>query len=129
MNNETNLQKNIMVCVTRQKNCDRLIARGEELRGGDDEIRLYVVHSVQNGHAFLGNPYEGEAMEYLFTAAQLAKAELTLLRSDDVEDALFDFAKTHGIRVIVMGASAEPGENIITRLQRRMPDVAFDITA
>lgn len=129
MNGETNTQKNIMVCVTRQKTCDRLISRGEELRGGDENTHLYVVHSVQKGHNFLGIPYEGEAMEYLFTAAQLAKAELALLRSDDVESALFEFAKTHDIKVMVMGTAASQGENIVTRLQRRLPDVAFDIIA
>ena len=118
-----------MVCVTRQKTCDRLIARGEELRGGDENIHLYVVHGVPKGHNFLGNPYEGEAMEYLFTAAQLVKAELALLRADDVETALYEFAMTHDIKVMVMGAAAAPGESIVSRLQRRLPDVVFDITA
>ena len=129
MNGEKNTQRNIMVCVTRQKTCDRLISRGEELRGGEESTHLYVVHGVPKGHNFLGNPYEGEAMEYLFTAAQLVKAELALLRADDVETALYEFAQSHDIKVIVMGAAASSGESIVTRLQRRLPDVAFDIIA
>ena len=129
MNAETNCEKNIMVCVTRQKTCDRLIDRGQELRAGDESIHLYVVHCVPMGHNFLDSPYEGEAMEYLFTAAQLAGAELVLLRANDVESALVEFAQSHRVKVIVMGAATESGENIVTRLQRRLPDVALDITA
>lgn len=117
---------NIMVCVTRQKTCDRLIARGDELhrqQGG----AFHIVHCVQTGHNFLGNPYEGEALEYLFTAAQLAGADLSVLRAENVEDALVDYARQHGIGTIVMGMAGAPGESIVTRLQRRLSDVSFDV--
>lgn len=129
MENKKNEAKaNIMVCVTRQRTCDRLISRGENLKiEYDGKTELLVVHCVHTGHNFLGTPYEGEALEYLFTAAQLAGAELCMLRADDVDDALVDYAETHDVRTIVMGAAPEQGENIITRLQRRLPDVEFDI--
>ena len=120
-------KKEIMVCVTGQKTCDRLIARGEELRGGDSDTVLHVVHCVQTGRNFLGNPYEGEALEYLFTAAQLCGADLSMLRAENVDDALVEFAKDHSVDVIVMGAPSHPGESILTRLERRLPDVAFDV--
>ncbi|OQB20258.1 MAG: Universal stress protein family protein [Firmicutes bacterium ADurb.Bin182] len=117
----------IMVCVTYQKTCDKLISHGIKLNEGLN-APLYVVHCVQTGRNFLGNPYEGEALEYLFTAAQIAGGELTLLRKDNVDDALVDFAKIHDIGLIVMGSS--PGrhdDNIISRLKQRLPDVKFEI--
>ena len=70
------MKHNIMVCVTGPRTCDKLIARGME-RSADAEI--HVVHCVETGRNFMGTPFEGDAVEYLFTAAQLAGAELILL--------------------------------------------------
>ena len=78
----------------------------------------------------MGSPFEGDAVEYLFTAAQLAGAELILLRADDVEDALVNYAETKHINTIVMGASPSNGsdkESMEVRLQRRLPKVEVDI--
>lgn len=116
-----------MVCVTNQKSCDRLIARG--VKRGNGKASLHVVHCVQTGCNFMGTPFEGDAIEYLFTAAQLAGAELILLRAKNVEDALVDYANKHGITMMVLGASGPDGgeDSIVTRLQRRLPAVEFDI--
>ncbi len=114
-----------MVCVTGQRSCDRLIARGQERKGA--ETKLYVVHCVHTGKNFLDNPDEADAVEYLFTAAQLAGGELSMIRSDDVVDSLVQFANEHKIELIIMGATPTPGESIITKLQRQLIDVEFDI--
>ena len=118
----------IMVCVTNQRSCERLIRRGMELTG--DGIELHVVHCVQTGHNFMGTPFEADAIEYLFTAAQVAGAELTMLRADNVDDALVDYAQTNNVGLIVMGASPERNrgsDSIMLRLQRRLPGIMFDI--
>lgn len=116
----------IMVCVTRQKTCDRLISRGAELKS-ELNAQLHVVHCVQLGHNFLGNPDEGEALEYLFTAAQLAGGELSMLRAQNVEDALVEYAMNNSVGTIVMGAAPGPGDNIVSRLQKRLLDIEFDV--
>lgn len=118
----------IMVCVTNQRSCERLIRRGMEL--ADEGTGMHVVHCVQTGHNFMGTPFEADAIEYLFTAAQVAGAELTMLRADDVDDALVQYALDNNVGLIVMGASPERNrgaDSIILRLQRRLPDVMFDI--
>lgn len=117
-----------MVCVTNQKSCDRLIARGVE-RGNEGEAELRVVHCVHTSRNFMGTPFEGDAIEYLFTAAQLAGAELTLLRAPDVEDALVDYAEKNEITIMILGASGPGagGESLVARLQRRLPKVEFDV--
>ncbi len=117
---------NIMVCVTNTKTCDKLVARGME----HTNEGIHVVHCVEVGRNFLGTPFEGDAIEYLFTAAQLAGADLALLRAPNVDDALVEYASKHNIDTIIMGASESlknGGESIITRLQRRLPEVQFDI--
>ena len=80
----------------------------------------------------MNTPYEADAIEYLFTAAQLAGAELSLVRADNVDDALVNYAENHGIQLIVLGAGAASGANrepINLRLQRRLPGVEFDVVA
>lgn len=120
------MKHNIMVCVTGPRTCDKLISRGLE-RSTDSDI--HVVHCVETGRNFMGTPFEGDAVEYLFTAAQLAGAELILLRADNVDDALVEYAEKNGIDIIIMGASPTnlDHETIVTRLQRRLPNVEFDI--
>ena len=120
------MKHNTMVCVTGPRTCDKLIARGME-RSADSDI--HVVHCVETGRNFMGTPFEGDAVEYLFTAAQLAGAELILLRADNVDDALVEYAEKNGIDMIIMGASPTKldHETIVTRLQRRLPNVEFDI--
>ena len=117
---------NIMVCVTGQHTCDRLIARGLE-RG--EKADIHVVHCVETGRNFMGSPVEGDAVEYLFTAAQLAGAELILLRADDVEDALVNYAETNHINTIIRGASPKNNDKppLVVRLQRRLPEGEVDI--
>lgn len=124
-------QLNIMVCVTSQRSCDRLIARGIERAGtGQAPAFLHVVHCVETGRNFMNTPYEADAIEYLFTAAQLAGADLSLVRADDVDDALVEYAEQHGVQLIILGAGVPGGANrepINLRLQRRLPGVEFDV--
>jgi len=127
----------IMVCVTRQKTCARLIARGAELAKQQQTDALHVVHAVRVGDNFLNNPFQGEALEYLFEQAQSCNAELSVLRANDVVDALVDHAKTNRVTCIVIGAPGEQShlsglalqkkETILTRLEEQLPEMEFDI--
>ena len=135
----------VMVCVTGQRSCERLIMHGAErslvrlderesgapLRPGSTKILpLYIVHCVQTGQNFMNTLNEADAIEYLFTCAQVVDAELTILREDSVEDALARFAREHNVGVIVMGAPGENGAGkgkFAMRLQERLPDVEFDV--
>ena len=124
-------QLNIMVCVTSQRSCDKLIARGIERAGtGKQRAFLHVVHCVETGRNFMNTPYEADAIEYLFTAAQLAGADLSLVRADNVDDALVEYAEEHNVHIIVLGAGVPSGPNrepINLRLQRRLRGVEFDV--
>ncbi len=121
----------IMVCVTGQRSCDRLMARGAERAaeaGGG--ARLHVVHCVETGRKFMNATFESDAIEYLFTAAQLAGADLSLLRAENVDDALVTYATEHDVDLIILGegsAGMPMKDHIAMRLQRRLPGVRFDI--
>ncbi len=123
----------IMVCVTNQRSCDRLMARGTERAaeaGGN--ARLHVVHCVETGRKFMNADYESDAIEYLFTASQLAGADLSLLRAENVDDALVNYALEHDVDVIILGEGASGmtrKDHIAMRLQRRLPGVSFDVVS
>lgn len=122
--------KNIMVCVTQQKTCERLIKRGYEgLRNEKDN--LYVIHVVNENESFLNNNNDGEALEYLFGVSKKVGAELTVLRSKDVIKAIADFAAKHKITHIVMGASPNgqdiESHNLAMKLKKMLPGASFII--
>ncbi len=118
---EPHEQDIVMVCVTRQRTCARLIERGEGI-AAERGLPLHVVHAVKTGQNFLGNAYEGEALEYLFTAAQLSGAEMTMLRTDDVENSLAEYARMHEAQVMVLGESPQTGDDsFVAHMQRLLP--------
>lgn len=121
--------KNIMVCVTQQKTCERLIKRGAELRDEFDG-ELFVIHVAKEGWNFLGKTKEGDALEYLFQKSKSYGANLTVIRSHDVLETLKDLAEKHNIDTIVLGESQENSEenNIVSKLGKRLRDeVGFEI--
>lgn len=125
-NTERGEANGIMVCVTGQRSCERLIAHGAAIQ--TEGCKLFVVHCVQTGHNFMNSEHEADAIEYLFTAARLIGAELTVLREDSVVDALVAFAQHNGVRKIVLGVSPENAEESFDRkLKRRLPNVEFDV--
>lgn len=127
MQQHTHAQGVVMVCVTRQRTCERLIAAGEQYarqHAAQQTPPLHVVHAVKTGEHFLGNVYEGEALEYLFTAAQLCDANLTVIRADDVESTLAEYARVHAASAMILGRSpAGGGESFEARMRRKLPEV------
>lgn len=113
----------VMVCVTWQKTCERLVAAGERV-AKERGAPLHVVHAVKTGEHFLGNLFEGEALDYLFTAAQMVDANLAVLRTDDVEAALTHYARVHAASAMVLGRSPEDlRETFEARMRKRLPEV------
>lgn len=114
--------KNIMVCVTKQKTCERLIQKGAELRDRY-EGELFVIHVAKEGWNFLGKTKEGDALEYLFEKSKIYGANLTVVRSQDVLVTLRELAEKNNIDVIVVGESFEDSssKNMVNNLEKRLP--------
>ncbi len=115
------LKSNIMVCVTQQKTCDRLIRYGHDL---SEELKgeLFIIHVAHYQFKFLGNSKEGEALEYLYEKAMEYGAQLTVVRSNNVEDTLNDLVKKYKITHIILGESGEAKEesNVVSQLTGRI---------
>ncbi|MEF9934053.1 MAG: universal stress protein [Clostridium sp.] len=118
---------NIMVCVTQQKTCERLISSGAALKKeiGSD---LFVIHVVRERDNFLYNDSEPDALQYLFNVSKEAGAELTVLRSDDVVDTLKEFARDRSIGHIVLGQPPKSAKNcVVDMLKESSNDLKFHI--
>lgn len=123
-------KQNIMVCVTQQKTCERLILSGHKLIKNEND-KLYVIHVVNEKDKFLNNSSDGEALEYLFRVSKEAGAELTVIRSKDVIKAISDFATKREVTDIVMGVSPDSEEfeehPIAFKLKKMLPNLEFVI--
>ncbi len=123
-------KKNIMVCVTQQKTCERLIKDGYDMIDKNHD-NLYVIHVVNENDNFLNNSNDGEALEYLFGVSKKVGADLTVLRSKNVIKAIEDFANKNDITSIVMGVSPNgaglENHSIAMKLKKRLPMVEFVI--
>lgn len=114
--------KNVMVCVTQQRTCDRLIRYGHEFLG-EAQGELFIIHVAHDQIKFLGNSKEGEALEYLYEKALEFGANLTVVRSANVLDTLADLAEKNQITHIILGESAEQNNrSVINRLRSKIKD-------
>ncbi len=113
-------RKRIMVCVTQQKSCHRLIEAGSQLRRSEGD-ELHVVHVFKENWRYFGQMKESDALEYLFDAAREFGAELSVFRAEDIEETLNNYIQRHKITTVVMGESLEATaqQNMILRLQTK----------
>jgi Universal stress protein family. len=115
------MKKNVMVCVTQQKTCDRLIKFGFEFLG-EDKGELFIIHVAHYELNFLGNSREGEALEYLYEKALEYGANLTVVRSNNVLETLVSLVEKNKITHVVMGESGETkiSSNVVDQFQKKL---------
>lgn len=116
-------KKKVMVCVTQQKSCERLIDYGAgQIVSEHDE--LYVVHILKENWKYFGQLKEADALEYLFDVSKSHHASLSVIKAKDIEKALSEFVDKYRISNVVMGESFEKDEqqNMINRLQERIKE-------
>ncbi|MCK8059936.1 MULTISPECIES: universal stress protein [unclassified Fusibacter] len=119
----------VMVCVTQQKSCERLLAHAAELARHDHD-EIYMVHVVKENWRYFGKMKESDALEYLFDISKDYNASVNVLKSKDIDASLADFAQKLNVDYIVMGESLEvtKQQNMIHRLQNiTKKNVKFEI--
>lgn len=113
--------KRIMVCVTQQISCEKLIKKGSEL-AKDESDEIFVIHVIKDGWRYFSEMEESDALEYLYTVSKEVDAELIVYKSDNIEKTLSDKAKENKIDTIVLGKSLEEKkqQNMIKRLKKQI---------
>jgi len=120
------LRNNIMVCVTMQLTCKRLIEKGKELQnelGG----KLFVVHVAKDGDDFLGNPSEGEAIDYLYNAAKDVGAQMSVLRAENVEGTICNFVKENNVGILVLGSPKSGDNRFIDSVKKKVKKANVEV--
>jgi len=121
-----NIYQNVLACVTKQKNCERLIKAASNRKAAMGS--LHVLHVAKNAWNILDNSRESEALEYLFKVSKLNDAEMTMLRADNISETIAAFAKEHHIDLIVLGQSSDEQESKFCRqLRTLLKDKAIEI--
>ncbi|MBQ2957559.1 MAG: universal stress protein [Clostridia bacterium] len=117
----------VLVCVTGQKTCEKLIDEGDRL-AKEMDAELSVVHVAKQGAALLGgNITEAEALEYLFQISSEHGADMTVIRSNEVVDTLASHAGKVGAGLMVMGSPRKMRRDITEEIRAIMPEMQFRI--
>ncbi len=113
--------QNILVCVTQQKTCERLINTAHNLLS-EYKGELFVINVVKNDVNFLDSPKESEALEYLFSISKGIGANLTVLKADNIEGAIAQYAEDNNIGLIILGKSpsANSENNFVKKLKNSL---------
>lgn len=118
----------VLVCVTGQKSCQRLIVAGAEIAAAENERPLTVLHVARIGGNVMGFVNEPEALEYLLRVSIEHGADMMVRRADDVLKAIEAEAKRLDARVIVAGrAAGYSGWDLLDELGQRLPGVRIEI--
>lgn len=116
--------KKVMVCVTKQKNCERLIRQGAKI-AEQLGIELMVVHAICPNEHVLGSEDDCEALEFLFRLANEHGAEMHILRAENALDGLADAARKHNVELMVLGASPQHAQSLSEQIKKRLPGMNF----
>ncbi|HZK27938.1 MAG TPA: universal stress protein UspA [Thermoclostridium sp.] len=116
-----NIYQNVLVCVTKQKTCERLIKAASKRKDVNGNLR--VLHVAKNAWNILDNSSESEALDYLFKISKVYNADMTMLRADNISETIVNFAINNGIDLVALGQSNNEQENkFYTELRSLLAD-------
>lgn len=115
----------ILVCVTGQRDCDRLIKAGKKY--ADERSVSMQVLCVQPTSA--GYDACGEELEYLRQTARDASAEMTVIFNDAAALIAAGFVKQIGATHIVTGMAEAPTNGFIEVLHNLVPKVPISMVS
>lgn len=93
----------VLVCVTGQRACSRLIEKGA-LLSKEKEADLFVLHVAKQGDTLLGASSDSDALNYLYALSQAVGAEMCVKRNDDAIKTIAEYVRQHNCRDVVLGA-------------------------
>ena len=117
----------VLVCVTDQKRCERLIVAGAAI-SREIGARLVVLHVARPGGKMLEGEDAPQALEYLLQVSVSHGADMVVIRSSDVVGTLENQARELCAKVLVAGrAENYTGHDVLDELGDRLPEVEIRI--
>lgn len=123
--------KTVLVCVTGQHDCDRLIRTGKEI-AAEQSLSMQVLCVQPNSSGFEA---DCEELEYLRQTARDAGAEMSVYFNDDAALTAASVAKHIGAAHIVTGMAGSPADGdrlsggFIEMLHKLLPSVPISMVA
>lgn len=115
-------QTGLMVLVTMQRACARLIRLGAD-RAMIERRPLHVVHVTPREGT---DAPDAETLNYLYALAGEAGATMCVLRSDVAVNAMAEYAVQNGVGTVLMGGGGQ-AESIARTLSELVPGVEVHI--
>lgn len=109
----------VLVCVTDQESCDRLIYAGRALAHLEG-IKLKVICvRPKKAERWMAS----EEVEYLFNIAKELSAEMLIFFKDNAAETVSKYAKENAVKYLLVGMPPEPGNSVfITTLEIQCPE-------
>lgn len=115
----------VLVCVTGQRDCDRLIRAGKKI--SDEKTIPLKVLCVQPTSA--GFDANSEELEYLRQTTRDAGAEMSVYFHDDAPLMAVGYAKTNRASHIVTGMAEAPVNGFIEIIHKLLPKIPISMVA
>ena len=117
----------VLVCVTDQVNCGRLIRYGRK-RADEIGCPLRVLHVRTREKTMMGNPDITSALNDLYSQAREAEAEMEIVSSQDVEGTIADYARKCRASLVVLGETPRDRfPPMADRLSPRLPGMPMEV--
>lgn len=111
------MKPSVLVCVTGQYDCDRLIEEGfEQAAELGWELHVLCVHSAAADPAYLS-----DEIEYLYRTAKELGADMTMTFSDNAPKSAGDFARKINAKRLVTGMPDRRPNGFVLTLHELLP--------
>lgn len=116
--------KNILVCVTQQKNCERLINKAVETKTSD-ETSINVLHVAKENLNIFHASSDSEVLEYLFNVSKAVGANLTVIKSNNTIQSIIKYVYENNIDCVILGKPAKKldKDSTFSQLMGLLPDI------
>lgn len=110
----------VLVCVTDQESCGRLIETGRKLADiTDSPLKVICVRPRRSAYWFAS-----DEVEYLYNKSKQLDAEMIIRFHDYALEAVVDYMNTHDIHSVIVGTPPQPGQSVfISGLEEQFPDL------
>ena len=117
----------VLVCVTDQTSCGRLIRYGRQ-RADETGSLLRVLHVRTREKTMMGSPDITSALNDLYSQAREAEAEMEIVSSQDVEGTIADYARKCHASLVVLGETPRDRfPPMADRLSPRLPGMPMEV--
>lgn len=117
-------EKTVLVCVTDQKRCERLIKAGYLLSKSLD-LKLKVL-SVQPSNKVKN--LQATPLEYLFSVCKSLDAEMQVYWGDNVNSVAVDYIRRNSVEQLIVGVPEKMVQgNFVYEVQRIFPNISISI--